>query len=136
MTTTATALADVPGRRKGRGDRRPSPESILSGARAVVFFGGRVDLPWLRLKPDFRHCFICVRWRDGWILIDPLSHVLEVGLIDGMAVDELQAFYENAGYVGVANTVGGDGVGSVSLAPLHLAWRSSSVSLASRHGGL
>ena len=57
-------------------------------------------------EPDFRHCFVCVRWRDGWILIDPLSHVLEVGLIDGMAVDELQAFYENAGYVGVRTRLG------------------------------
>ena len=68
------------------------------------------------LKPDFRHRFVCVRWRDGWIHRSAFP-CLEVGLIDGMAVDEPRLLKTRDMWG--ANTVGGDGVGS-TLASLHL----------------
>jgi hypothetical protein len=47
--------------------------------RALVVFGGRTGMPWLRwLRPGFRHCFIAVADGGCWLTIDPLLHRLEV----------------------------------------------------------
>ncbi len=46
---------------------------------AWVVFSGTTDLPWLKiLKPGFRHCFAVLREEDHWIVIDPLSHFIDV----------------------------------------------------------
>ncbi len=53
---------------------------------AVVGFADETRLWWLRrLKPGFRHCF-AYRWHPhGWLLLDPLSHRLDLDLIAPLA---------------------------------------------------
>lgn len=48
-------------------------------ARALVIFGGRCGVWWLRwLKPGFRHCFAAVDDGRQWLTVDPLLHRLEI----------------------------------------------------------
>lgn len=56
-------------------------------ADAVVGFSGVADLAVLKLlRPGFRHCLVAVydSGAGGWILVNPLAHRTEVGV---MAVD-------------------------------------------------
>lgn len=47
--------------------------------RALVVFGGRCGVWWLRwLRPGFRHCFAAVDDGAQWLTVDPLLHRLEV----------------------------------------------------------
>jgi hypothetical protein len=49
---------------------------------AWVVFCADSDVPWLKiLKPGFRHCM--VMWHDGqgWVCIDPLSHMLDIQML-------------------------------------------------------
>jgi len=47
--------------------------------RALVVFGGRTDVTWLRwLRPGFRHCFVALDDGAAWLTVDPLLHRLEV----------------------------------------------------------
>ena len=47
--------------------------------RALVVFGGRTDVKWLRwLRPGFRHCFVALDDGAAWLTVDPLLHRLEV----------------------------------------------------------
>ena len=74
-------------------------------ARALVIFGGRCGVWWLRwLKPGFRHCFAAVDDGRQWLTIDPLLHRLEIRA-SGLASDfDLAAAYRamNLVVVGVA----------------------------------
>ncbi len=59
-----------------------SRRSPVSSAQAFVAFGGRANLPWLKLlKPGFRHCFIVLEAVDCWVLYEPLSHRTEITVI-------------------------------------------------------
>jgi|GEM_PF-1340755 hypothetical protein len=70
--------------------------------RALVVFGGRTEIALLRiLKPGFRHCFVVVGGRYGWIFLNPLLHYTELEWIDGFDpsdVEALTAFYRRLGY--------------------------------------
>lgn len=69
-----------------------------AGATALVFFSGRTTIKWLGLlKPGYRHCFVVFQWHDQWIIVEPLSHVLEVGILPGLTTDQVMAFYRQAG---------------------------------------
>lgn len=47
--------------------------------RALVVFGGRTDVKWLRwLRPGYRHCFVALDDGAAWLTVDPLLHRLEV----------------------------------------------------------
>lgn len=47
--------------------------------RALVVFGSRGDVTWLRwLRPGFRHCFVALDDGAAWLTVDPLLHRLEV----------------------------------------------------------
>lgn len=71
--------------------------------RALVVFGGRCGVWWLRwLKPGFRHCFAAVDDGTQWLTIDPLLHRLEVRA-SGLASDfDLAAAYRRMGLVVIA----------------------------------
>ena len=48
---------------------------------ALVVFSGAADLWWLRfLRPGFRHCFVALRFADGWVVVNTMAHQTEVGL--------------------------------------------------------
>lgn len=48
-------------------------------ARAFVVFEKETNIKFLRiLKKGFRHCFIVIRQKDGWLEINPLSNRLLV----------------------------------------------------------
>ena len=72
-------------------------------ARALVVFGGRCGVWWLRwLKPGFRHCFAAVDDGTQWLTIDPLLHRLEVRA-SGLASDfDLAAAYRESDLVVIA----------------------------------
>lgn len=54
----------------------------MTWTRALVVFGGRADLWWLRLlKPGFRHCFVALAGEAGWVVVEPLSHCTEVTVL-------------------------------------------------------
>ena len=60
-----------------RASRRPAESGRPD--RAVVVFAEETRLPKLRrLKPGFRHCYAYLRLEQGWIGMDPLSHVWEI----------------------------------------------------------
>lgn len=59
------------------------PENV-----AWVVFCSDSDVPWLKiLKRGFRHCLVI--WHDGrnWICVDPLSHVLDIQVIEKNGLD-------------------------------------------------
>ncbi|MCW5773665.1 MAG: hypothetical protein KIT16_18630 [Rhodospirillaceae bacterium] len=66
--------------------------------RALVMFGSRTDVPWLRwLRAGFRHCFVALDDGTEWLTVDPLLHRLEVratGLSNGF---DLAAEYRRRG---------------------------------------
>lgn len=79
---TLTPQSGVPASSPQPGDNnRLSRPPAGSGRpdRAVVVFAEETRLPKLRrLKPGFRHCYVYLRLEQGWIGMDPLSHVWEI----------------------------------------------------------
>lgn len=64
-----------------QGGRTAATGGLVPAApdRAVVVFGEETRLPKLRqMKPGFRHCCLYLRLQQGWLGIDPLSHVWEI----------------------------------------------------------
>lgn len=53
-------------------------------------------LRWL-LKPGFRHCFVCVRDGDFWLLVDATMGVPLIKVLAPAAFD-VAAFYRAEGY--------------------------------------
>lgn len=68
----------------------------MSGAvdrPALVVFRGDADLWWQwLLKPGFRHCFVCLNDGRHWLVVDPLSCGLEVGVLTVAAEVDLAAW--------------------------------------------
>ncbi len=65
---------------------------------AVVVFSPAAPLWWLRLlRPGFRHCFVAVRGDSGWLLLDPLSHRIALGLLP--AATDPVAHYRALGHI-------------------------------------
>jgi hypothetical protein len=67
--------------------------------QAWIMFGGRAELPWLRLlRPGFRHCFAAIAEDDGWLVLDPLSGRLVATRLDLPPGFDLPGFYRRAGF--------------------------------------
>ncbi|MCW9040841.1 MAG: hypothetical protein OQJ76_10155 [Rhodospirillales bacterium] len=71
---------------------------------AIIVFTDNTDIWWLRfLKRGFRHCFALVRvggMEDGqWVVIDPLSHRMEIGAIPARPDFDPAAWYRARGHV-------------------------------------
>lgn len=65
-----------------------------------VVFSGRTDLPILHvLKKGFRHCFVIIRDRGSWIIVDPLAHYMDVMMLDVPDDFDLPAWCENQGQI-------------------------------------
>ena len=81
-------------------------DGIKSGA-VLVAFGGRAEWWWARfLKPGFRHCFIALCPGSCWIILDPLSHQMEIRLeVVGREFD-LARWYRRHGLVVVETVLG------------------------------
>lgn len=53
--------------------------SPFEWTHGLVVFADATDLWWLRLlRPGFRHCFVALASANGWVVIDPMSHVTAV----------------------------------------------------------
>lgn len=66
--------------------------------QAWIAFGGRADLPWLRLlRPGFRHCFAALSDASGWTVLDPLCGRLAVARPEVPPGFDLPGFYRRAG---------------------------------------
>lgn len=67
-----------------------------------MVFVGTTEVKWLRiLKPGFRHCFIIVGGRHGWVFLNPLLHRTElewIGGYDETGAAALAGFYRRLGY--------------------------------------
>ncbi len=71
---------------------------VAAPMTAVVAFSGRAPLWWLHLlRPGFRHCFVAVRGTAGWLLLDPLSHRIALGLLP--ADTDPAAHYRALGHI-------------------------------------
>lgn len=54
-------------------------DSTSTGIRALVCYSGQAPIRWLVwLKPGFRHCFVVVETKSGWISIDGLCHRIDL----------------------------------------------------------
>ena len=68
--------------------------------RVVVVFSEQNRIKYLRfLKPGFRHCFAYGLTRDGWLLMDPLSHYLLIEQADFPPEADLAATFRRAGWM-------------------------------------
>ena len=66
---------------------------------ALVMFGGRCDVWWLRvLKRKYRHCFAVLCHDDMAILYNPLSHYTEFQVIRNLAYGDIARHYRKEGY--------------------------------------
>lgn len=74
----------------------PQPQPV----RALVVFGGRADLSWLRLlKRGYRHCFVLLEGEEGlWLVCNPLSHYTELGIVAGLDPSAITDHYRAQGY--------------------------------------
>lgn len=80
------------------GLKRPETQSVHE-RRALVVFGGDVDLKWLRfLRPGYRHCFALLQSSDRWVLYNPLSNGTEVEVWPGDREESLRAWLVQNGY--------------------------------------
>ena len=63
---------------------------------AVVGFGGEVTLWWMRfLKKNFYHCLVALKHENGWLLIDPLIHCLDIIWIKN---GDIHSYFKRHGY--------------------------------------
>jgi hypothetical protein len=75
--------------------------------QAVVVFSDRNDLPWLGLLArGYRHCFIAVQAECGWIVLDPLSNVMQLNCLSAISTGELSQWYHARGYTVVVTSIG------------------------------
>ena len=71
---------------------------------ALVVFVDESGLKCLRgLRRGFRHCFIAVRSPRGWVICDPLSHQMDLSIVEDYSPAELAAWYRDYGLL-VAET--------------------------------
>lgn len=72
------------------------------GKTALVVFIDNTEVGLLRfLKPGFRHCFVILGGRHGWVFLNPLLHRTELEWIDGYDHGDaaaLTGFYRRLGY--------------------------------------
>jgi hypothetical protein len=67
---------------------------------ALVVFADATDLWWLRLlRPGFRHCFVALRYGDGWVVVDPMSHYTAIASFPLPADFDLIGWYQQHGLV-------------------------------------
>ncbi len=72
--------------------------------RALVVFGDRADLAWLKiLKRGFRHCFAVIEGGQGggvpvWVIYNPLSHCTDITTVVGSTASDLADHYRNLGF--------------------------------------
>ena len=75
--------------------------------RALVLFTGKADLWWLRLlRPGFRHCLVAVEQPGGWIVLNPLSHRVDIEFCPGIDEAVLRGHFEATGGICVATRLG------------------------------
>jgi len=81
-----------------RDDLQDDPQS--PPARALVMFGDRADLPWLKiLKRGYRHCFVVIEGEGAlWVICNPLSHYTELGIMAGTGAAAIATHYRALGY--------------------------------------
>lgn len=58
--------------------------NYMGSKEAWVGFRNNSGLSWLGLlRPGFRHCFVALRWTDGWVVYDPLAHHTRLDVVAG-----------------------------------------------------
>lgn len=73
------------------------PDEIL------VVFTDRTDVWWLKfLRRGFRHCFICIRFANQWIAVEPMLHRVEITRLDLPDSVNLQRWFEDEGDISVS----------------------------------
>lgn len=85
---------------------RPVIKHTTKPRRALVVFGGDVDLFWLRLlRSGFRHCFVVLETGDTWVLYNPLSNGTEFDVWPDEDEQSIRAWLVQQGYKVVEETV-------------------------------
>jgi hypothetical protein len=65
---------------------------------ALVVFSDETALWWLRLlRRGFRHCFVAVPVAGHWVVCDPLSHRIDISLVDRTGGIDLAFWYRDHG---------------------------------------
>lgn len=87
--------------------RKAEPSAACDGGaaddgqarRALVVFGGEVDIKWLRfLRPGYRHCFALLESGGSWVMYNPLSNGTEVEVWPGDQEEAIRAWLVVNGY--------------------------------------
>ncbi|MEQ8667016.1 MAG: hypothetical protein RIC16_14950 [Rhodospirillales bacterium] len=69
-----------------------------AGEPAVVVFSDRADLWWLRALPrGFRHCFVLLRGRDGWVAVEALSNGIIISELPDETPERVAGAYRRVG---------------------------------------
>jgi hypothetical protein len=85
---------------------RSSPDSAEEAGDALVVFVDDCSLKSLRfLRRGFRHCFVVVRTRTGWVICDPLSHRTDLAFVEGCNAAELTRWYRDHGLRVIATRI-------------------------------
>ena len=67
--------------------------------KAWVGFAPEAEIWWLRfLKKGYRHCFVCIKSHDQWVIIDPLSRSIDIEIIAAEKVKNLPRYLAQQGY--------------------------------------
>ncbi|MDO8606942.1 MAG: hypothetical protein Q7R40_10430 [Phaeospirillum sp.] len=65
---------------------------------ALVAFSGHADQMWLRLlRPGFRHCFLVLGSRGGWLCLNPLAHRMDIMVLPVEAGFDVSEWYRTQG---------------------------------------
>jgi len=65
----------------------------------LVVFSGETDIRWLRiLKSGYRHCFACLFENGQWIIYDPLAHMTDLSVRNGLDSVDLEYWFRRQGY--------------------------------------
>lgn len=73
--------------------------ATATAQEVFVVFSGQTDLSFLKyLKPGFRHCFAVIRDGARWLIVDPMSHRLEVSAAQVDSGFDLPGWLSQRGY--------------------------------------
>lgn len=98
---------------------RPLVIDVRPHQRAIVVFTGAASFWWLKiLRAGFRHCFVVVEGDGGCLLLNSLSHRLELAFLPEADIGRLAAWYRCLGYRVRPATVGPSPKQPASFAPL------------------
>lgn len=75
-------------------------QAVSQWEKALVVFSGKADLAWLRLlRPGFRHCFVVLGSKGGWISINPMAHHTDITVLPVTTGFDLARWYCDQGLI-------------------------------------